>query len=251
MKHLQLIFGAGSIAVLAFLSVLFFTTGMSHAANCGGLNQKACPTWKKGSRCDRGLTNVNGRCIPCGSLNQRACPALNRGARCNGKLVNVRGICRRIVCGGLNQTPCKKNIRPRPCDRRLGAFQGRCQRKSKNPGFCGSLGQPSCLKTIRFRACDRGLQLYGGRCVKPAACGLPKLPACSKHVRVPACTTGYKPNRITKICDLAVLVDAQDKAIEIGRQCYRDFKSMSGAMLRYAACQKRSWQAQGPEAHPQ
>ena len=74
------------------LMVSFTMTAQAQAA-CGGINQKACPIFKKGPVCKSWLTNVRGICRPCGGLNQRACAITKKGKACKNGLKWKLGKC--------------------------------------------------------------------------------------------------------------------------------------------------------------
>lgn len=80
------------IVLMLFALAPFLTSTSAHAA-CGGLNQKACPVFKKGPQCRAWLTNVKGACRPCGGLNQRACPITKKGKACKPGLKWKLGKC--------------------------------------------------------------------------------------------------------------------------------------------------------------
>ncbi len=92
-------------ALFAFL--LAVGTGaafdQAQAAQCGGLNQQACPVLKRGPVCKAWLTKVGRFCRPCGGLNQRACPVLKGGKTCKPGLRRRRGICVRKQASKMEQ----------------------------------------------------------------------------------------------------------------------------------------------------
>ena len=81
------------IALLVVCFATSFTTITPAQAACGGLNQKACPIFKKGGRCKSWLTTVRGKCRPCGGQNQRACPITKKGKACKRGLKWKLGKC--------------------------------------------------------------------------------------------------------------------------------------------------------------
>lgn len=80
------------IMLMLFAFSPFLTSTSAYAA-CGGLNQKACPIFKKGPPCRTWLTKVNKICRPCGGLNQRACPIAKKGKSCKPGLKWKLGKC--------------------------------------------------------------------------------------------------------------------------------------------------------------
>ena len=105
------------------------------AANCGGVNQRACKVWERVPSCNKGLYEQVGKgiCriksrpgIDCGRENQRACKVWERVPSCNNGLVEnlARGMCLRKAvpgrdCGQLNQRPCKVFERVPSCNKGL------------------------------------------------------------------------------------------------------------------------------------
>lgn len=85
-------FKGGLLALLICAATPFLAAAPAQAA-CGGLNQKACPVFKKGPQCGRWLTNVKGTCRPCGGKNQRACPITKKGKACKSGLGWKLGKC--------------------------------------------------------------------------------------------------------------------------------------------------------------
>ena len=81
------------IALLVVCLATSLTTITPAQAACGGLNQKACPIFKKGGRCKSWLTTVKGKCRPCGGQNQRACPITKKGKACKRGLKWKLGKC--------------------------------------------------------------------------------------------------------------------------------------------------------------
>ena len=144
------------------------------AANCGGLNQRACAIFcfevaNSGGSCDSGLLEVN-----CGSL---GCA----GTMSDFPYCASNGYCRSPSCGGSNeracciseqiilgQGPCDSGMIPTPgCSGNCGCLTGgNAIETCQSPSPCGQSGE---------RACCLGESSYIGGC----APGNEQIPGCS------------------------------------------------------------------------
>ena len=146
-------------SVILGLGFLWLWSAPATAANCGGLNQRACKIWERVPSCNRGLYEQLGKgiCrrktragIDCGRENQRACKIWERVPSCNKGLYEVvgRGVCRRKTvagrdCGRRNQRPCKVWERIPSCNKGLYENFGRNRCMYLPPGqspFLAGLG---------------------------------------------------------------------------------------------------------------
>ena len=231
------------------------------AANCGGLNQRACKVFERIPSCNRGLVERGGRCVArprpptqpivCGGLNQRACKVFERVPSCNRGLVERGGRCvarprpptQPIVCGGLNQRACKVFERIPSCNRGLVERGGRCvarPRPPTQPIVCGGLNQRACKVFERIPSCNRGLVERGGRCIarprpptQPIVCGGLNQRACKVFERVPSCNHGLHEDFVKNLC---VQKSNATSLVKLGAACYRDFRPMAPSFLRVAFC---------------
>ena len=100
-----------SILLVLGIAVVLLTTAQAaaaQAANCGGLNQRACKIWERIPSCNRGLIEARGRCqraaVPgrdCGRESQRPCRVTERIPSCNPGLYENfdRNRCQRLTPG--------------------------------------------------------------------------------------------------------------------------------------------------------
>ena len=98
------VFMKTSLGLFLTASVLVNWNSPASAANCGGLNQRACKVFERIPSCNRGLYEQIGAGIcrvktrpgvDCGNENQRACKVNERIPSCNGGLVeNLARVCR-------------------------------------------------------------------------------------------------------------------------------------------------------------
>lgn len=187
----------------------------AHAQSCGGLNQKACPVFKAGPQCQKGLKKRKGFCVrapakkACGGFKQPVCPAIKRGPRCNPGLTPYKKYC--FPCGSERQIACAATQPGPRCKRGLTVNKGYCQACGGNrqpacpvlkkgprckpgntvhKGFCftcGGANQMACAALQPGRRCNNGLMNDGGWC-KP--CGRDKQKACPALLPGPKCTPG-------------------------------------------------------------
>lgn len=104
---------AALVLICAFSLGFLFLGGPlpANAANCGGVNQKACPALKKGPQCNQWLAKVKKICRPCGGLHQKACPVLKKGKPCKPGLKWKLGKCVKKVAKGNFKTRILQNAR--------------------------------------------------------------------------------------------------------------------------------------------
>ena len=116
-------------------TMLVHWSAPASAANCGGVNQRACKVWERIPSCNKGLYEQVGAGIcrvksrpgvDCGNENQRACKVWERVPSCNPGLIEVlaRAICARKAvpgrdCGQTNQRPCTVLERIPSCNKGL------------------------------------------------------------------------------------------------------------------------------------
>ncbi len=132
MRSFSNIFKAKILMFLLVASTSTFSSSPAYAA-CGGLNQKACPIFKKGPVCRSWLTKVGKHCRPCGGLNQRACPVVKKGKSCKSGLKWKLGKCvkgKKSVKGKLLKNAKQHAQRLKPLIRQIASTLRRVNNKS-------------------------------------------------------------------------------------------------------------------------